>query len=130
MVLERQVGSRYHVTSCNAGRLYFLCKALVKFLKEQELVKALNCLESTCLKKLHDSLLLANLRLEGMIFDKVYADLMILVKSTNLNKMAIEMSSHYEELLNFFSTLITEPSKLLDSDVQVFKSESFLYGNF
>ena len=44
--------------------------------------------------------------------------------------MAIELSLHYEELLNFFSTLITEPSKLLDSDVQVFKSESLLHGNF
>ena len=130
VVLERQVGSRYYVTSCNAGRLYFLCKALVEFLKEQELVKALNCLESTCFMKLHDSLLITNLRLEGLMFDKVYADLMVLVKSTNLNKTAIEMSSHYEELLNFFSTLITEPGRLLDSDMQVFKSESFLYGKF
>ena len=63
------------------------------------------------------------------MFDKVYADLMVLVKSTNLNKTAIEMSSHYEELLNFFSTLITEPGKLLDSDMQVFKSESFCMVN-
>lgn len=28
------------------------------------------------------------------MFDKVYADLMTLVKSTDLNKTAIEMSSH------------------------------------
>ena len=128
VVLEHQVGSRYYVTSCNAGRLYFLCKALIEFLKEKELIKALNHLESTCLKKLHDSLLLTNLRLEGLMFDKVYADLMTLVKSTDLNKTAIEMSSHYEELLNFFSILITEPNELLDSDMQVFKSESLLYG--
>lgn len=128
VVLERQVGSRYYVTSCNAGRLYFLCKAMIEFLKEQTLIKALNHLESTCLKKLHDSLLLTNLRLEGLMFDKVYADLMTLVKSADLNKTAIEMSSHYEELLNFFGTLITEPSEFLDSDMQVFKSESLLYG--
>ena len=128
MVLERQVGSRYYVTSCNAGRLYFLCKALIEFLKEQELIKDLNHLESTCLKKLHDSLLLTNLRLEGLMFDKVYPDLMTLVKSTDLSKTAVEMSTHYEELLNFFSTLITKPSKLLDCDMQVFTSESLLYG--
>ena len=113
VVLEHQVGSRYYVTSCNAGRLYFLCKALVGFLKEQELIKAINCPEYTCLKKLHDSLLLVNSRLEGLMLDKVYADLMILVKSTNLNKTAIEISSHYEELLNFFSTLITEQGNFL-----------------
>ena len=128
VVLERQVGSRYYVTSCNAGRLYFLCKALVEFLEEEELIKALNRLESTCLKKLHDSLLLTNLKLEGLMFDKVYADLMTLVKSTDLNKTAIEMSSHYKELLDFFGTLIDEPGKLLDPDMQVFKSESLLYG--
>ena len=128
VVLERQVGSRYYVTSCNAGRLYFLRKALIEFLKEQELLKALNRLESTCLKKLHDSLLLTNLRLEGLMFDKVYADLMTLVKSTDLNKTVIEMSSHYEELLKFLSALITEPHEILNSDMQVFKSEFLLYG--
>ena len=127
VVLERQVGSRYYVTSCNAGHLYFLHKAMIEFLKEQELIKALNHLESACLKKLHDSLLLINLRLEGLMFDKVYADLMILVKSFDLSKMAIEMSLHYEELVKFFGTLITEPCEILDSDIQVFKSEPSLY---
>ena len=31
IVLERQVGNRYYVTSCNAGRLFFLRKAMVFF---------------------------------------------------------------------------------------------------
>ena len=127
VVLERQVGSRYYVTSCNAGRLYYLRKAMIEFLKEQELIKALNRLETTCLKKLHDSLLLINLRLEGLMFDKVYADLIILVKSTDLNKTAIEMSLHYEELVNFFGTLITKPCEILNSGIQVFESESSLF---
>ena len=83
-------------------------------------------METTCLKKLHDSLLLIN-RLEGLMFDIVYADLMILVKSTDLNKTAIEMSLHYEELVNFFGTLITKPCEILNSDIQVFESESSLY---
>ena len=127
VVLERQVGSHYYVTSCNAGWLYYLRKAMIEFLKEQELIKALNRLETTCLKKLHDSLLLINLRLEGLMFDKVYADLMILVKSTDLNKTATEMSLHYEELVNFFGTLITKPCEILNSSIQVFESESSLY---
>ena len=33
------------------------------------------------------------------MFDKVYADLMVLVKSTELNK---SMNTHYKELLEFF----------------------------
>lgn len=130
VILERQVGSRYYVTSCNAGRLYFLSKALIEFLKEEELIKALNRLESTCLKKLHDSLLMTNLKLEGLMFDKVYADLMTLVKSKDLNKTATEMSLHYEELLDFFDSLIIEPGKILVPDMQVFKSESLLYCEF
>ena len=60
IVLECQVGSHYFVTSCNAGRLYFLHEAMVAFLKEQRLIKALNCLKSSYLQKLHDPLLLAN----------------------------------------------------------------------
>ena len=93
---------------------------MVAFLKEQRLIKALNRLESSCLQKLQDPLLLANLRLEGLMFEKVYADLMTLAKSTDLNKSALDMSTHYKELLDI---LITNPSLLLDSRMQVFKSE-------
>ncbi len=127
IVLERQVGSRYYVTSCNAGRLYFLRVAMVTFLEEQRLIKALNRLESSCLQKLQDSLLLAKLRLEGLMFDKVYADLMTLVKSTELSKSSLDMNTHYEELLEFFEVLITKPTALVDSETLVFKSEPLLY---
>ena len=68
--LERQVGNRYYVTSCNAGRIYFLREAMAAFLTEQKIIKSLNHLESTCLKKLQDPLLLSNLQLEGLLFDK------------------------------------------------------------
>jgi len=61
------------------------------------------------------------------MFDKVYADLMTLVKSVDLNKTVTEMSSRYEELLNFFVALINEPEKLLDCDMEVLKSEPLLY---
>lgn len=127
IVLKCQVGSRYYVTSCNAGRLYFLQKAMVTFLNEQKLIKSLNRLELCCFRKLHDPILLANLRLEGLIFDKVYADLMMLVKSTVLNKSTLDMNTHYKELLKFLENVITNPSALLDSETQVFKSEPLLY---
>ena len=51
-VFERQVGSRYCITSCNAGHIFYLKRAMIAFLKEQELIKSLNQLESACLEKL------------------------------------------------------------------------------
>ena len=56
---------------------YFLRKAMAAFLTEQKIIKLLNHLESTCLKKLQYPLVLSNLQLEGLLFDEVYADLMI-----------------------------------------------------
>jgi len=82
---ERQVGNRYYVTSCNAGRVFYLKRAMIAFLKEQELIKSLNQLESACLDKLQDPLLITKTHLEGLMFDRVYADLMMLVKSKKLN---------------------------------------------
>ena len=127
--LERQVGNRYYVTSCNAGRIYFLRKAMVAFLTEQKIIKSLNHLESACLKKLQDPLLLSNLQLEGLLFDKVYADLMMLVKSTDLCKSALDMNVHYFELLEFFQNLMVKPSILLDPEILVFKSEPQIYSD-
>ena len=68
--LKRQVGSRYYVTSCNAGRIFFLSKAMRNFLLEQKEIKQLNFLESTCLEKLSDIDLLTKAHLEGLLFDK------------------------------------------------------------
>ena len=65
---------------------------MIAFLMEQKMVKSLKCLESTCSKKLQDPLLLSNLQLEGLLFDKIYADLMMLVK-TDLSKSALDMSA-------------------------------------
>jgi hypothetical protein len=127
--LERQVGNRYYVTSRNAGRIYFLRKAMAAFLTEQKIIKSLNHLESTCLKKLQDSLLLSNLQLEGLLFDKVYADLMMLVKSTDLSKSALDMNVHYVVLLEFLQNLTVKPSILLDPEILVFKSEPQIYSD-
>ena len=89
VTLERQIGSRYYVTSRNAGCIYFLRSAMITFLHDRQLVKSLNHLESTCLRKLKDPVIVATVKLEGLMFDKVYADLMTLVKSTELNKSSL-----------------------------------------
>ena len=56
---------------------FFLKRAMIAFLQEQEILKSLNQLESTCLKKLRDPLLITKTHLEGLMF---YADLMMLIK--------------------------------------------------
>lgn len=102
---------------------------MIEFLKEQELIKELNKLESACLQKLQDDLLINKLRLEGLMHDKVYADLMMLVKSVSLDKTALSMNVHYEELLNFFVMIGDTPSILRDCDKIVFTTEPRLYSS-
>ena len=58
------------------------------------------------------------------MFDKVYADLMTLVKSTELNKSSLEMNIHYEELLAHLESLSVNRQSILDSEVL---SERSLY---
>ena len=123
VLLKRQVGNRYYVTSFNAARILFLRRAMITFLKEQELIKQLNKLESTCLEKLQDDVLINKLRLEGLMHDKVYADLMMLVKNVLLNKTSLSMNVHYEELLEFFVMISDTPSRLLDYNDIVFRTE-------
>ena len=111
--LKQQIGSRYYVTSCNAAHIFFLRKAMLAFLNEQKMLKKLNLLELTCLKKLNDPVLLTMVRLEGLMFDHIYADLMMLVKSKDLKKSAFDMNIHYQELLSFLNLLATNPTCLL-----------------
>ena len=127
VLLKRQVGSRYYVTSFNAARILFLRRAMITFLKEQQLIKGLNKLESACLEKLQDNVLVNKLKLEGLIHDKVYSDLMMLVKSTVLNKSSLSMNVHYQELLDFLDEVSASPSILLDRDRSVFTTEPRLY---
>jgi hypothetical protein len=48
--LKHQVGNRYYVTSCNAGRVFYLRKSMVAFLNEQKMLKRFNLLEKVCLR--------------------------------------------------------------------------------
>ena len=70
---------------------------------------------------------MAKAHLEGLMFDKVHADLTVLVESTNLNKTALAMIVHYEDLLDFLIRFIENPALLLDQNVTVFETEEQLY---
>ena len=58
--LERQVGSKYFVTSRNAGRLFFLAPFVVLYLEQLEKTKELNNLEKDVLHHFDNDTDLAN----------------------------------------------------------------------
>ena len=126
--LARQVGSRYHVTAKNAGRILFFSKAIRDFLIDLAQYKALNQLESHVLKQLSNDSILAQLKLDGLLFDQLYADLMMLVKSKELDKSVLDMNVHYLEIKGFLEHLESNPEMLLNPNTQVFPSEPRLYG--
>ena len=125
--LARQVGSRYYVTAYNAGRLFYLAPAINHFLQEQSLMKSLNQLEAEVHQKLQSERIKAELKLDGLFFDKLYADLMMLVKSTELDKSVLDMSVQYLELKVFLEELSHHPEEIMNPDHHVFPSESRLY---
>ena len=62
-------------------------------------------------------------------FDKLYADLMMLVKSTELDKSVLDMCVHYLELKVFLEELSHHPKEIKNLEHQVFQSaEPRLYG--
>lgn len=126
--LDRQVGSRYFVTASNASKLFFLKDAVIKFLDYTGKCNG-NRLERDIYAKLKESQELVHLRVDGLMFVQVYADLMTLAKSTTLNKSALDMTCHYLELLTFLREIQRCPGTLLDCQYQVFRSERRLYGN-
>ena len=70
---------------------------------------------------------LALLKVDGSIYDQIYADLMILMKSNKLSKKYLDMNIHYLELVRHLELLGTRPRLLLDPSIQVFQSEPQLY---
>ena len=94
--LERQVGSRYFVTSRNAGRIFFLAPCAAEYLRSLERTKEL---ERDVLRHMSTDVDRALLKADGIFFDAIYADLMCLLKSRQLNKTYLDMNQHYLELL-------------------------------
>ena len=112
--LDRQVGSRYHVTAKNAGKILFLSPAIITFLSQLQQTKQLNQLELSVLEALQRKETMTLLRIEGLMFDRIYADLTMLVKSRKLNKSVFDMNFHFLELKLYLEKLVQEPTLLLD----------------
>ena len=63
---------------------------------------------------------------DALMFIHVYADLVKLAKSTELNKSALDMRLHYLELDGFLE-LLEDNQAVFDSEMRVFNSEDRLY---
>lgn len=127
--LDRQVGSRYFVTAANAGKILFLQEAAVDFLQYcGKSADSGNKLEQTVFKKLQDPDELSQLKGDAVMFHHVYSNLVMLAKSTDLNKSAFDMNKHYLELQLFLEQVQLNPQIAMDKEFQVF-SEKRLYSD-
>lgn len=126
--LDRQVGSRYFVSAANAGKILFLQEAAVDYLQYSD-KNCGNKLEQTVFKKLQDPDELSQLKCDAIMFHQVYSNLVMLVKSTQLNKCALDMNKHYLELKVFLEEVELNPHIALDKDYKVFVSEDLIYGS-
>ena len=125
--MDRQVGSRYFVTAANSGKVLFLRQAAIHFLTFTGKVKG-NKLEQSVYQKLHDPRELAHLKADAIMYHHVYSNLVMLAKSTQLNKNMLDMNQHYLELQTFLSEVEKYPEMAFDPSVKVFPSEARLYG--
>ena len=129
ITLERQVGSRYFVTAANAAKIFFLKEAAVEYLRYNS-KDAGNKLEQEVFKKLSDPEQLAMLKCDALMYYHVYADLVMLSKSTDLNKSALDMNIHYLELKSWLQEIEQYPEVVMEKSYRVFQSESdTLYGS-
>lgn len=125
-ILERQIGNRYFVSASNSSKILFLAKAAIRFLEYTGRCSG-NKLEKTVYEKLKDSVRLAGLKADSLMFHHVYADLVMLAKSKELGKSALDMGKHYLELKLFLEKAQADPSIVLHNKLQVFPSEQRLY---
>ena len=80
-------------------------------------------------QKMGQNDILAQLKLDGLLFEHLYSDLMMLVKSKALDKSALDMNVHYLELKVFLEELTQHPQQIMNQKYQVFPSEPRLYEN-
>ena len=78
-------------------------------------------------QKMGQNNILAQLKLDGLLFEHLYSDLMMLVKSKALDKSALDMNVHYLELKVFLEELTQHPQQIMNPNYQVFPSEPRLY---
>lgn len=128
IVLERQVGNRYFVTAANAGKVLFLKRAALEYLVKTG--KHLgNQLEREIYTKLQDPYQITWLRADALMFYHVYADLVTLAKSNDLEKSVYAMNDHYLELQRFLERMYEHPELATDKSTKVFISEKCLYAS-
>ena len=101
VVFDRQIGSRYFVSAANAGKILFMAPVATEFL-EYTAKHSGNKLEKSVYTKLKSPVELAYLKADAIMFHHVYADLVMLAKSSELQKSAFDMGQHYLELKCFF----------------------------
>ena len=63
------------------------------------------------------------------MFHHVYSNLVMLAKSSDLNKCTFDMKKHYLELRLFLEEVEHNPETALNKEFKVFPSEEQLYGN-
>ena len=63
------------------------------------------------------------------MFYHIYADLVMLAKSNELKKSALDMNHHFLELQLLLQQLKHHPEEVMDAQCKVFPSENRLYGD-
>lgn len=71
---------------------------------------------------------LSQLKCDAIMFHHVYSNLVMLAKSTDLNKCAYDMNEHYLELKLFLGKVEHDPQVAMNKEYKVFTSEEQLYG--
>ena len=125
--LDCQVGSRYFVTASNAAVIMYLRKAAISFLEYTGRNLNGNKLEKDLHLKLNNFYEIVHLKADAHMFCHVYADLVTLAKSRELQKSVLDMNIHYFELLTYTKNIQDNPQDILNPDTYVFKSEKKLY---
>ena len=87
-----------------------------------------NRLERDVFTKLQDSLELAHLKADSLMYYHVYGDLYMLSKSNNLDVSLLSMNKHYLELQTYLSKVESNPDIVFDPNFRMFQSEERLYG--
>ena len=127
--LERQVRNIYFVSAANATRIFFLKDAAIEFLSYTGRADTGNKLERSVYEKLLSSVEMTRVKIGSLMFYHVYADLVMLSKSTILEKSVTDMNIHYLELSLFLHEAEKHPEIILNKDYNVFRSEKQLYGD-
>ena len=85
-------------------------------------------MEQIIYRKLQDTCEMSRIKADAIMFYFVYADIVMLAKSNDLDKSVYDMKQHYLELQNFLQAIQEDPKKAFNKSCKVFLSEERLYG--